>query len=348
MPERASAHPVRRAFDVQAEWCERLGSPFTARLCAVLGRLIDRDGPIGDRLLDWPGDAEKDALALRLCGGLHHLVRSGAAPALAALYPPAPIPDERDLAAALGPLLAQPGLGLDSWLDRPPQTNEVGRSGPLMSGLLAAADLFPMPLRLFELGASAGLNLQLDRYAHQLGGTVAGDPESAVAIAPEWTGGPPPRRPILVAARAGVDLDPVDPAAHGDRLLAYVWPDQAHRLAALEAALEMARRGPPPVATGDAAAWIEQALVVDPEPGRLRVVFHSVAFVYFPPKTQARIVARLAAAGRQASLEAPLAWLRMEKVPDEPEFSLRLRTWPGEDRLLAWTHPHGSWVEWLG
>ena len=51
-------------------------------------------------------------------------------------------------------MLDEPDLLL--WLDHPPQTNEVGRSAVLMSGLLVIADLFPQPVELLELGASAG------------------------------------------------------------------------------------------------------------------------------------------------------------------------------------------------
>ncbi len=314
----------------------------------MLGELIDGGTAIGRRLLAWPGDPEKDAPALRLCGGLHFLVRAGIVPELGLLYPPAPLPDRAVLAEALQRALAEQGERLDSWLDQPPQTNEIGRSAPLMGGLLSALAHFGLPLRLLELGASAGLNLQLDRYAYDLGGTLVGDQASPVRIRPTWTGAPPPATAIAVTARAGVDLSPVDPTTGGERLLAYVWPDQQDRLSALTAALEVARHDRPPVEQGDAALWIEQNLEAAPEPGCLRVVLHSVAFVYFPPESQARIVARLEAAGRQASVEAPVAWLRMEKMPEEPEFSLRLRTWPGEDRLLAWTHPHGAWVKWLG
>ena len=341
------AETVREGFREQARWCERLGSPFTARLCAVLAETLDPDTRLGARLLAWLGDPMTDALALRLCGGLHALVRADDAPSLASLYPPAPLPSEEALRAAVAKTLVERAAELDPWLDSAPQTNEVGRSAVLMSGLLVAADRFRLPLRLFELGASAGLNLQLDRYGYDLGGAGAGDPGSALQMKPEWRGAPPPAAPVWIAGRAGVDLNPVDPVAERERLLAYVWPDQPRRLAQLEAALDIAAEDGPRIEAGDAADWLEHRLSVYPEPGVCRVVLHSVAFQYFSEEAQQRIKARLDEAGALASEEAPIAWLRLEKLAEDEHFSLRLRTCPGEGRLLAWSHPHGAWVEWV-
>ena len=343
----ASPEEVREGFREQARWCEQLGSPFTALLCRALAETLDPGTAIGARVLGWPGEPMRDALALRLCGGLHALVRVGDAPNLAELYPPAPSPDAEVLARTLALVLIERAAELDLWLDSPPQTNEVGRSGPLMSGLLVLADRFRLPLRLYELGASAGLNLQLDRYRYDLGGVAAGDPGSAVVLRPDWTGAPPPATPVEIAGRAGVDISPVDPIGERERLLAYVWPDQPQRLAQLEAALDLAAVAPPPVDRGDAADWLEARLGVDLDPGVCRVVLHTVAFQYFPAGAQSRIKTRLAEAGALTEAAAPLAWLRLEKMAADEHFSLRLRTWPGEGRLLAWSHPHGTWVKWL-
>jgi len=317
-----------------------------ARLCALLAERLDRDTELGRRVLDWPGstDAFTDALPLRLAGGLHALVRRGEAPGLSACYPPHPLPDREALWAALAPVLAEPDLL--PWLDSAPQTNEVGRSAVLMAGLLVVADLFPKPVELLELGASAGLNLVLDRYGHDLGGVRAGDPDSPLQLRPEWQGLPPPDAPVRVARRRGVDLHPLDPRRDGDRLLAYVWPDQARRLAQLETALAIAAEDPPEVEPGEAADWLE-ARLAEPRARATRVVLHSIAFQYFPGETKARIEAALGEAGAAASGEMPLAWLRYEHDGGE-RIALRLRTWPGgEERLLAHGHPHGSRVDWL-
>lgn len=324
-----------------------LGAPFTALLCETLGKRLDRKTAVGRRVLGWAGDpgAFADALALRLCGGLHFLVRSNAAPGLAMLYPPASLPEEERLWAALAPVLADERLL--PWLDHAPQTNEVGRSAVLMSGLLVVAKLLPLPIRLYELGASAGLNLLLDLYGYDLGGLRAGDPASAVQLRPDWDGPPPPEARVEVIGRRGTDLNPARLPDEEERLLAYMWPGQPERLARLAAALRIAAGSPPKVDRADAAGWLETALGVEAEPGVTRVVMHSVAFQYFGADSQRRVRDWIEAAGERASACAPLAWLRFEKEPGEDRHSLRLRTWPGGEQLLAWTHPHGRSVHWL-
>lgn len=348
MPGSATDAAARAAFARQAEGATKLDSPFMEKLCGLLGERLDRSTETGRRVLDWPGKADvfSDALPLRLTGGLHALVRGGAAPGLADCYPPNPLPDEEALWAALRPVLAEPALL--PWLDRAPQTNEVGRSAVLMSGLLVVADMFKQPVELLELGASAGLNLALDRYGYGLGGVRAGNPESPLQLRPDWKGEPPPDARVEVARRRGVDLHPLDPASDGDRLLAYVWPDQARRLAQLEAALAIAAEDPPEVEAGEAADWLEARLAEPQWAGVTRVVLHSIAFQYFPEATKARIAAAMGQAGTRATLGAPLAWLRYEYEAQDDRITLRLRAWPnGEDRLLAHCHPHGSSIRWL-
>ena len=340
---------IRAAFAQQAVWCRLLGGDFTARVCDRLGEVLDAGTAVGSRVLGWPGDPLADALVLRLTGGLNALVRAGALPALAAVYPPR-VADDAALAGALTTALADDRLL--PWLDSPPQTNEVARAGVLMPGMMVIAAATGLPLRLFELGASAGLNLRMDAYGYRLGGVDVLPPHAPLTLAPLWEGAPPPAAPVRVVARAGVDLAPVDlgdPAA-ATRLLAYVWPEQAERIARLAAAIAAFVADPVAIARGDAAGWVEAQ--VAPLPGTATVVYHSIAWQYFPAATQARIAAHLAAQGSRATADAPLAWLRFEldtsaSVGAPP--TLRLRLWPGgEDRLLAHAHPHGASVRWLG
>lgn len=344
---------VRAAFASQSEHCRRLGSPFTSLLTGIAAERLDRSTPIGRRILDWEGDPDAlhDSVPLRFCGGLNGLVRAGAAPSLAPLYPPGAMPAADDLWAAVASVMTDRASELDGWLDGPPQTNEVARSGGLGGGFATVAAETGLPLALYELGASAGLNLLPDRYDLRLGTRRYGDPASPVRLEPAWTGGDPPEVAIRIASRRGVDRSPLDVGdpADRERLLAYIWPDQAERVARLEGALAIAAANPPSLDREDAASWVEREIeMTEPPAGCARVVFHSIAFQYFPADTQDRIAASLGRTGATATTDRPLAWLRYEADEAGSLPTLRLRTWPGEDRLLARVDPHGRQVEWLG
>ncbi|MCA1653440.1 MAG: DUF2332 domain-containing protein [Sphingomicrobium sp.] len=348
MPGSAAEQRVRAAFAEQAGWCRTLGSPLTAQLCDLMAERPWPDTAVADRLRAWSGDprASADAVPLRLGGGLHALVRRHAVPELAACYPPHPLPAPDSMWPPLVEALGHADLA--QWLDGPPQTNEVGRSSALIAGLLAFASRFPLPISLMELGASAGLNLQLDRFRFNLGERHIGDASSLLQITPEWHGAPPPAASLEIAARAGVDQDPLDPALDSDRLLAFVWADQVQRIAQLEAALTIARAHPVAIDRDNAASWLETQLSAEPTTGVSRVVMHSIAFQYFSLETQARVEAAIEQAGAEATERTPLGWLSFERDGPGRDVYLRLRTWPGgEGRLLARCHPHGASISWL-
>ena len=141
-----------------------------------------------------PARRSSDALALRLLGGVHRMVLAGDAPDLARHYPST----GGDGDAAVGVVAlprprsaTRPPAVLDA-LTRPPQTNEVGRSASLVPGFLHVAKSTGLPLRLLELGASAGLNLRVDRYRYEQDGVGWGDPASAVRFDDLWPDATPP------------------------------------------------------------------------------------------------------------------------------------------------------------
>jgi hypothetical protein len=181
----------------------------------------------------------------------------------------------------------------------------------LYPGLMAVARLIGLPLALHEIGASAGLNLVLDRYAYALGGRSVGDPGSALRLGPAWEGPDPAGTPPVVATRRGCDVAPLDVTRAGDRrrLEAYVWADQDDRRARLAAALDIARADPPAVDRADAADWVERWIAPEPPAGVARVLMHSFAFQYLPDGARRRIAGHMAAAGARARPDAPLAWL---------------------------------------
>ena len=340
---------IRAAFLEQAALCRAVGSPFTADILTTLAGCLSDATRTGKEVLNWSGPPLIDALPLRLTGGLHALARSGRDAAWSALYHDR----SADLAANLSRVMSDWDMWLLPWLGSAPQTNEVGRSAVLWPGIMEVARRFGPKVELLELGASAGLNLNMDRYGYDLGGVSAGLGSSPLQMRPVWTGPIPKLAPVEVVRRSGVDLNPLDPAQAvvAERLLAYVWPDQPERLARIAAAIDIAKAHPPLVERGDGADWIEAQLAEPQDAGVTRLVFHSIALQYFPPDRRMRVIDALAAAGKRATPQRPLAWLNMEfasQVTDRP--LLRLRCWPGSgaSETLAKVHPHGARIDWVG
>jgi len=352
-PREAVQALVREAFNEQAGWCTKLGSPFTALLCSTLAERLDDSTLIGSRILAWPGDptGQGDALPLRVCGALHGLARANQEPELAALYREAPQrASAEDLWRTIQGVLARNTPHFEAYLATAPQTNEVGRSAVLMCGFLEIAKRCDLPLQLFEIGCSAGLNLIADRYRYRFGATEWGDPSAALLLEPQWRGpAPPVDAHLRVAERSGCDVAPLDVTVEAERarLVSYVWADQIDRLQRLQSAMDTALRDPPKLERMEAADWVEQRIPVLPTTrGQVRVLFHSVVWRYFPPETQRRIEAHMERCGAQAHIDTPLAWLRFELVNSAPGASLTLRFWPGgKETLLALAQPHGRSIE---
>lgn len=345
-----TAEAVRQSFRRQAKACDDLGSPFTARLCRMAAERLNDETAVGRHLLRWQGDptGTGDALALRFAGSLHAVVRSGQDSDLAAAYPPNNTSDE-NLWTAVDAALRRDEAFILKWLRSPPQTNEVRRSGALLPGFLTIARLFGKPLMLSEVGASAGLNLQWDRYAYRLG-DVSWGPASNVALAPDWKGPPPPRADLEVSERAGCDLNPLDPSSADDRerLAAYIWADQADRLERTRKALEIAAGSGLSIDRVDAIHWLVERLS-RPHSGLVHVVYHSVVWQYFPQELKTRGEALIAQAGARATSDAPLARLQMEADGKPDGAALTLQVWPsGERHEIGRADFHGRWVEWKG
>ena len=203
-----------------------------------------------------------------------------------------------------------------------------------------------LPLILSDLGASAGLNLLWDQYGLHVGDTSFGPADPTLTLTPDWEGSLPPQRAPQILGRAGVDLNPLDPVTDRLRVLAYLWPDQPDRLARTIAALDLAARSPPAITRSGAATWLARRLQTR-FPGALHLIFHTIAWQYFPPATQARGRALMAAAGAGATADTPLARLAMEADATPGSAALTLTLWPqGETIPLGRADFHGRWVRW--
>lgn len=346
-----TADAIRNAFHQQARACAALGSPFTARISRLHAERLEPGSPVADRILGWQGDPSPfaDSVPLRIAGCLHALVLEGRDASLAGAYPPNTVDDDTLWSTIRDAEQDHAGFILDR-LTSPPQTNEVRRSGALLPGFLLLGEIFGKPLVLSELGASAGLNLQWDRYRFDLGARTGGSANSAVHIAPEWRGNPAPAGDVAVLSRAGCDLNPVDAADQSERLrmLSYIWADQSDRLERTAHALDIVAREGLRVEKADAIEWLGQRLA-SPHTGAVNVVYHTIAWQYFPSALQEKGAVLIAAAGARATPDAPLAHLSLEADGKPDGAALTLQIWPtGEKREIGRGDFHGRWVDWRG
>lgn len=345
------------AIDWQADHAEKNHAPCTARVIRALAKVREGDTATGRRMAGWHGLTLKDAMPLRIAGGLHHLLLSGEDDRLARVYS-GQITEQSQVDRLVCELVETFDHRLLGWLDGPPQTNEAGRAASVMAGLLWLSQRVKPTFDLFELGASAGVNTMLERYHFKLGETEVGPPGSPMQIAPEWRGeGSPPTAPVGfgITSVRGCDVAPID-LSDSDaalKLKAYVWPDAPGRLARIDAAVELARANPPDLIKCDAGEFVEEMLARPYEPGTTRAMFHTIMWQYMPSETQDQITQAFETAGAEASADRPLAWVALETDPATFRHELKVRYWngspaDGQTTLLGFAHPHGAWVEWIG
>jgi hypothetical protein len=341
-------------FRAQAEQCDLHGSPLTAALLLGAADDLEAGGPTAEVLAPVADEPGGSVVSLRFAGALHRLVLERKAPELATYYP--------SVGGTAGPagawavareVVAREQAELGAGVRRPVQTNEVGRAAALYGGFLHVAAATGLPIRLLEIGASAGLNLRPEAFAYEVAqGVVLGDPSSPVRLTAPWQGRFPTYDGRLqIASRSGCDPSPLDPTSAEDRLTltSYVWADQVERFERLRGALQIAARDPIRVEQLPGSAFLERELA-KPTPGVATVVWHSVVRQYLGDAERAALDRILADAGGQASADAPLFRLSLE--PEQVahgtfRFLVELTSWPGgQVRQLAECLGHGPPVIW--
>ena len=229
-------------------------------------------------------------------------------------------------------------------LARRTQTNEPARCATLLPALA----LLPQPLAIVEVGASAGLTLLADKYSYDYDGhEVAGTDPRAPVLACQPRGPVPlPARVPEIAWRAGLDLNPLDVTSDEDVrwLQCLVWPGETGRQERLSAAIETARRDPPPLHRGDLLTDLPDLISGAPR-GATVVVYHSAVLGYV------RRADRVRFAGTVRELGA--VWLSNEGPGVLPGADAQVRHAHGfilvkdGTEPVAVTESHGRWLEWL-
>jgi hypothetical protein len=313
-----------------------------------------------------------------LLAALHERVLAGAAPALAAYYPSAGgmrAPDEH-LPAALAACLAREWPALVQQLRHgATQTNEVGRCAAIWPALCAVARATGRgELALLDFGCSAGLNLGVDGYALRYRGDDGrchdrGAPRDGrrAEIDARWLGAaplPPAEAGWHLQQRDGLDPAPVDVGDPGRLrwLQACLWPHDAGRRERLARAARQMQALPHRLQQADDCIAALEPWVAGLPAGVQPVLLTSWVLYYLNDAE----LARLRATADRLAIDRGLAWLcgdlpqlsaRDATIPpppvlpaDEAPSSLTLWTLRhgGGERPLAWSHPHGRWIHWLG
>lgn len=343
---RDSRPGIREIFLDIASSCERLEAPTYADLARCVADWCDMEPLLG--LLAPYADARVgDMVPLRLLSATHRLALEREAPELAIYLPTvggtAPSSDADRQAcrrAFLATIEAHRGEVARA-LERVPQTNEVGRVVGLAALLRRVRRAFGLPIRLHEIGCSAGLSLRVDLLVDA--GVVSADHA-------EW--GPLPE----LSERVGCDLSPVDTRTPEGRLLlsSFIWPDHTARFDRLRGALAVADQVDAELVAEEAVEHVRGLRLV---PGTTLVVWHSAMWMYLAPEDRAAVLGALDALGSSATRDSPLVHIALEPVSTDSasqhRFTLSMATWPGIDAVPAglavpWatTPPAGEPVHW--
>ena len=347
------------AFEAQKNACTMLGSPLTAAIVGFCRDDFAADGPVADLVRGWQGDPLNDNVPLRLAGFAHFQALKGDAlgrffESCGGAFQPG---DEEALRAELQALYFKQRDAARQFLRRTPQTNETGRAALMLLGFSEIAKRTGLPLRLREMGASAGLNLFFDQFHYRLACAAGemrwGNAKSALTLNAAWRGTPPILADeISIADRRGCDLRPVDITDDTERLAlqSWVWGDMPDRRARLLAALAIADAAPPVIDRADAAGWVA-AQIIDRPQHQATVLYHSIVWPYLSVAQRFAIESAFAQAAENVTPDTPLVWLQMDGRELGTIARLSYKIWDGkngpsgEEVIIGPCHPHGVDME---
>jgi hypothetical protein len=153
-----------------------------------------------------------------------------------------------------------------------------------------------------------------------------------------------------VVRRAGIDLNPLDPADADDVdwLRALIWPGMVGRRERLDAATVIAAREPADRVRGDLLERLPEVVAGMPADSTV-VVFHTAVLAYLDAAARDEFV--------ELVTELPVRWISQEgagvlpgvaaRLPETPDATERRFLLARDGEPLAWTHPHGGQIDWL-
>jgi hypothetical protein len=259
------------------------------------------------------------------------------------------------------------------------QMSEPARCAQLLPAVAEVAADARRPLALVDVGTGAGFALHIDAYRYRYrrpGGETlgVGPPDAPVTLSTELRG---PRTPALpaaplpVAARIGIDTEPLDVGDPEVRAwLRACTPPVAAALARFDRAADYAAAHPATWVRGDALTVLPRVVERLPDDAHL-CLLDAYVHVFFTPEERARFRSLVAALGRGRDLD----WISLDPLvpmgaPRESVLGAELppgllaragrggvfgvlgrlafRGGEATTQVLALGHPGAAWLEWLG
>ncbi|MCA1031280.1 DUF2332 domain-containing protein [Bacillus timonensis] len=226
------------------------------------------------------------------------------------------------------------------------QTNEVRRCAYLYPIFCYIYEKVKQPLSLIEIGTSAGLQLNWDKYRYSYGtGEEYGKIDSKVHITSEIRGGNKPSFPVQmppVASKIGLDLHTNDLCNKEDRLWlrALIWPEHHERVELFDQSAEYFTQHPVELVEGDGVALLEEVVANLPTNSAI-CIFHTHVANQFPLELKHELVGKIKKIGSTRNV-----------------FHVYNNMWDGRlhvdsyisgietQQTVGDTDGHGRWFEW--
>lgn len=219
------------------------------------------------------------------------------------------------------------------------QTNEIKRCTALVPAIWETG---LESFHLIEVGASAGLNLAMDRYRYRWGEVEWGPSDSPVLLDAVSRGGPVTPGNMQLLSRTGLDLNPIDLDDRDERdwLLALIWPEHQERRTRLTDAIDLAADVPVEMVAGDAGENLAGVLASLPL-GEPAIVMNSMVLIQFTGTQRDALYRSVEAAGKDRVVKR-VSFEFLAAGDDWVTISA------DRGRGLAQIgqgHPHGEWIE---
>lgn len=255
---------------------------------------------------------------------------------------------------------------------QPNRRTDPARAALLWAALAYLGAQHPEPVRLFDVGAGAGLMLAFDSYRQQVFGEEIGDPQSPVDLGHIWRTPPDvdfAAVPPIVDRRA-CDAFPGNPAnpQYVRELMAFVAPDVPEEIARLTSACQYVAHQQLQVDKALASIWLPRGISW-PRADAQSVIWHSDLVLSMSVPERTEFASQLLAAASRATDTSPFTAISFEPVGadvllyQDPvgaslysgdlqlnpnEYELRINRWPeGTSTVIASAEPNGDEATWL-